>query len=109
VFFVVVKAELKYKAPAKYDDEVTLTTKLVKVTHVRYDHEYVLKRGNAVLCEGSTVIACVDRNGELPALGLHHGTIARARADLEPALDEPKADHRRAGKHCGGNLEPVCV
>ena len=74
VFFVVVKAELKYKAPAKYDDEVTLTTKLVKVTHVRYDHEYVLKRGNAVLCEGSTVIACVDRNGELQQIPEWVGT-----------------------------------
>jgi acyl-CoA thioester hydrolase len=65
VFFVVVKAEIRFKAPARYDDEVTLTTRLVKQTHVRYDHEYVLKRGDTVLAEGSTTIACVDRNGQL--------------------------------------------
>jgi acyl-CoA thioester hydrolase len=65
VFFVVVKAEVKYKAPAKYDDELTLTTRLVKQTHVRYDHTYELKRGTIVLAEGATTIACVDREGQL--------------------------------------------
>ena len=65
VFFVVVKAEVKYKAPAKYDDELTLTTRLVKQTHVRYDHTYELKRGSTILAEGATTIACVDREGQL--------------------------------------------
>ena len=65
VLFVVIKAEIRYKAPARYDDELILLTKLVKATHVRYDHEYVLKRGSVVLAEGSTSIACVDRAGEL--------------------------------------------
>ncbi len=65
IFFVVVKAELKYRAPAKYDEELSLTTKLVKRTHVRYDHVYELKRGPMLLAEGATTIACVDRAGEL--------------------------------------------
>ena len=65
VFFVVVKAEVRFKAPARYDDELTLTTRIVKQTHVRYDHEYVLCRGETVLAEGSTTIACVNRSGEL--------------------------------------------
>jgi acyl-CoA thioester hydrolase len=65
VFFAVVKAEIRYKAPAFYDDELTLTTKLVKQTHVRYDHIYELKRGETLLAEGATTIACVDREGQL--------------------------------------------
>jgi len=65
VFFAVFKAEVRYKAPAKYDDELTLITKLIKTTHVRYDHAYVLKRENVVLAEATTTIACVDRQGEL--------------------------------------------
>src|SRR4029079_10096452 len=65
IFFVVVKAEVRYKAPARYDDVVTLNTRLVKQTHVRYDHAYVLKRGDTILAEGTTTIACVDRQGEL--------------------------------------------
>ncbi len=64
-FFVVVKAECKYKAPARYDDELTLVTRLVKRTHVRIDHAYELKRGATVIAEASTTIACVDREGRL--------------------------------------------
>ncbi len=35
VFFVVTKAEVRYKAPARYDDELSLTTRVVKQTFVR--------------------------------------------------------------------------
>src|SRR5262245_24331357 len=65
IFFVVVKAEVKYKAPAKFDDELTLITRLVKQTCVRYDVTYELRRGETVLAEGATTIACVDRTGQL--------------------------------------------
>jgi len=65
VFFVVVKAEVRYRAPAKYDDQLTLYTKVTKQTHVRFDHGYELKRGAELLAEGSTTIACVDRTGQL--------------------------------------------
>src|ERR1700722_15248230 len=40
VFFAVVKAEVHYRPPARYDDELTLTTQLIKQTTVRYDHAY---------------------------------------------------------------------
>jgi acyl-CoA thioester hydrolase len=65
VLFVVVKVECRYKAPARYDDELTLLTRIVKRTHVRIDHEYVLKRENTVIALASTTIACVDRQGNL--------------------------------------------
>ena len=65
IFFVVVKAVVRYKAPARYDEEVTLITRLAKQTHVRYDHTYVLRRGETLLAEGSTTIACVGRDGQL--------------------------------------------
>ena len=75
VYFVVIKAEVRYKAPARYDDELTLTTRLVRATHVRYDHTYELRRGDALLAEGSTTIACVDREGQLRQIpeSLRHG------------------------------------
>lgn len=65
IFFVVIKAEIRFRSPAKYDDELALTTTLTKVTHVRYDHTYELKRGTTLIAEGSTTIACVDRTGQL--------------------------------------------
>ena len=65
IFFVVIKAEIRYRVPAKFDDELTLVTRVIKQTHVRYDHTYELKRGDTLLAEGSTTIACVGRDGEL--------------------------------------------
>ena len=65
ILFVVVRAECRYKAPARYDEELTLLTRVVKQTHVRIDHAYELKRGSTLLAEGNTTIACVDREGNL--------------------------------------------
>lgn len=65
VFFVVVKAECRYKAPARYDEELTLTTRVIKRTHVRIDHAYELRRGETLLAEATTTIACVGREGQL--------------------------------------------
>lgn len=65
ILFVVVKAEVRYKSPARFDDELRLVTKITRQTSVRIEHEYGLWRGNTLLAEGNTTIACVDRSGEL--------------------------------------------
>jgi acyl-CoA thioester hydrolase len=68
VFFVVVKAQVHYRAPARFDDELELTTRIVKQTHVRFDHAYEVKRAGMLVAEGTTTIACVDREGKLIAI-----------------------------------------
>ena len=68
VFFVVTKVEVKFKAPARYDEELTLTTTLAKRTHVRFDHTYALRRGELLLAEAATTIACVGRDGQVRAI-----------------------------------------
>jgi len=65
IFFVVVKAEIRYRAPARYDEELDLTTRLTRQTHIRFEHTYELRRGPMVLAEGNTTIACVGRDGQL--------------------------------------------
>jgi acyl-CoA thioester hydrolase len=65
IFFAVVKVELRYKAPARYDEELSLTTRVTRQTHVRIDHAYELRRAETLLAEGTTTIACIDRQGEL--------------------------------------------
>jgi acyl-CoA thioester hydrolase len=65
VFFVVVKVQCNYKAPARYDDELSLSTRIVKQSTVSIEHGYELRRGETVLAEGSTTIACVDRSGQV--------------------------------------------
>ena len=68
VFFVVARVEVRYKAPARYDDELTLTTRVVRQTHVRIDHAYELRRGETLLAEATTTIACVGRDGQVRAM-----------------------------------------
>src|SRR5687767_4783575 len=64
IFFVVVKVECRYKAPARYDEELTLTTRVIKQGHVKIEHAYELKRGDTLLAEAATTIACVGRDGQ---------------------------------------------
>ncbi len=65
VLFVVIRAECRFKSPARYDEELTLITRIARQTAVRIDHAYELKRGAILLAEAATTIACVDRQGQL--------------------------------------------
>lgn len=65
VFFVVTHAEIRYRAPARYDELLRLETTIKRQTMVRIDHTYRLLRGETLLAEGNTTIACVDRQGEV--------------------------------------------
>jgi acyl-CoA thioester hydrolase len=65
ILFVVIRVDCRYKAPARYDEELTLITRVMRQTHVRIDHSYELRRGNTLLAEASTTIACVGRDGNL--------------------------------------------
>jgi acyl-CoA thioester hydrolase len=67
-FLVVAKLEVRYQAAARYDEVLTLHTKLRRITRARIEHEYVLSRAEVVLCQGSSTLACVDRRGQLQAI-----------------------------------------
>jgi acyl-CoA thioester hydrolase len=64
---VVYKVEIRYKTPARYDDELVLETTLERMTGARIDHSYRLTRADngEPVCEGNTTLACVDRTGKL--------------------------------------------
>ena len=63
VLFVVYKAACKYLVPIRYDDVVTVTAIVTRVTRTRVDHEYVIERDGQRLCEASSTLACVGRDG----------------------------------------------
>lgn len=67
-YLVLAKIEVRYRAPARYDDLLTLHTTVVRRTPVRIEHEYRLVRGTEVLAEGSSTLACVDKSGSLQAM-----------------------------------------
>jgi acyl-CoA thioester hydrolase len=65
VFFVVTKIEVRFKAPARYDEELTLVTRITRATTVRFDHAYELSREKTLLAEATSTIACVGRDGRV--------------------------------------------
>lgn len=62
-FYVVAGVECRFRAPARYDDLLTLTTTTEKLTRVRVEHSYRLERDGELLAEGHTLLACVGRDG----------------------------------------------
>ena len=63
LLMVVINAECKYRKPARYDDVLTLKTRITRVTPAKLEHEYKLFRDGELLTEARTVLACVDRTG----------------------------------------------
>ncbi len=65
---VIVKLEIRFKSPARYDDLLTLRTIQERATGVRIDHRYELYREGVLLTEATSTLACVDREGRLQRL-----------------------------------------
>lgn len=62
---VVVSLECKFRRPARYDDMLTLKTRVARVTPAKIEHEYRVYRGAELLTEAKSVLACVDHNGHV--------------------------------------------
>jgi acyl-CoA thioester hydrolase len=65
---VLTRVEVRYKLPALYDDLLTIRTSVERVTYVRIDHRYEVFRGEQLLAEASSTLACVGRDGRPQAL-----------------------------------------
>jgi len=68
IFLAVVRMQVQYRRPARYDDVLRLQTNLTSVGHVKIEHAYELFRGDELLCTGTTTLACLDRDGKARAL-----------------------------------------
>ncbi len=76
---VVTKVEVRFRRPARYDDLLTVRTTVVKTTMVRIDHRYEVFCAGQLLAEGTSTLACVDRDGRpqmLPEVLRGHGATA---------------------------------
>lgn len=62
---VVVKAECRFRRPARYDDLLRLRTTIVRITPAKIEHQYELFRGDECLAVGHVTLAVVDRNGRV--------------------------------------------
>ncbi len=64
-FLVVVRLEVQYRRPARYDDMLRLETHLLAAGPIKILHSYHLFRGAELVAEGQTTLACVDGEGEV--------------------------------------------
>ena len=65
MFIVVVKADCRYRRPARYDDLLKIRTAVTRVTGAKIEHEYHVFRDDELLAVGHTVLAVVDRAGKI--------------------------------------------
>jgi len=68
IFLVVAEASLQYYVPAFFDDVLRLRVTVLHAKGARIQHDYKIFRGNDLLAEGSTTIACVNRTGRASRL-----------------------------------------
>jgi acyl-CoA thioester hydrolase len=61
----VAEANVVYRAPARYDDLVTVETSLAEARRASARFEYWILRDGEVLATGHTVHACVDLDGRI--------------------------------------------
>lgn len=62
---VVVRAECRFLKPARYDDLLRLRTSVLRITPAKIEYQYHLYRGEELLAVGQTVLAMVNRQGEV--------------------------------------------
>ncbi len=72
-FLVVARAECRYRAPARYDDVLTVETRVTRLTHTRVDHSYRITRDDGkgerqLVAEAKTTLASVDADGKVQAM-----------------------------------------
>ena len=63
LYYVVAKLDCRFRAPARYDDLLTLTTTTTRLTTFRVDHHYELKRDGTLLAEANSTLALVGPDG----------------------------------------------
>jgi len=94
---VVVEARCRYIHPARYDDVLSVRTRLAALggATIEFAYEIVRKRDQKVLAEGSTRHAAVGRTGR-------PGRIPDELRGLLGAPVEPRHPQRRPGRAGGG-------
>ena len=68
LFLIIAGVSVRYYLPAYFDDVLRLTTTTVRAKGVRIIHKYRLMRGDELVADGETTVACIDRDGKLTKL-----------------------------------------
>ena len=60
ILFAVVKVEINYKAPAHYQDALTIATRMGKIRGSAVQFFQVVCKGSTIIAEASTMLMCVN-------------------------------------------------
>ena len=63
-FVVVVRADCRYRRPARYDDLLTVRTTLQATTMAKILHEYEVRRDGESLASAEVTLALIDSTGK---------------------------------------------
>jgi acyl-CoA thioester hydrolase len=78
----VVEAKCRYRAPARYDEEIRVRTRLlnVKESIIHFGYELLRAQDGALIAEGETTHIVTDRNMKVAALPQRYMEAFRAAA-----------------------------
>lgn len=65
LFAVVVRADVRYRKPARYDDLLTLRTTIAEITPAKIEHHYDLFRDGELLTTAKITLALIDSDGKV--------------------------------------------
>lgn len=68
VLLVVSEMTVQYYLPAFFDDVLRLRTTTVRAKGARIEHKYEVFRGEELLAQGTTIVACIGKNGRVTRL-----------------------------------------
>ena len=64
-FVVVVKAEISYRTPARYDDVLNVHLEITNIGQAKAVHKYTITRGHDTIAKAELTLAVVNREGKL--------------------------------------------
>jgi acyl-CoA thioester hydrolase len=81
----VIDARCRYKAPARYDDEIIVRTRLryIRESLIQFEYELMRSDDGALLAEGDTTHIVVDREMKKVPLPDKYMSAFRAAMDME--------------------------
>lgn len=68
IILVVSKIACRYHRPCRFGDTLRLEIRTVRTRAARIDHQYRLLRGQELLAEAESTLACIDRQGRVQRL-----------------------------------------
>ena len=61
---IVKSCNIKYKKPAKFEDVLTINSRLILISKVSFTMEQIIKRDNEIISEAEVVLVTVNNQGK---------------------------------------------